>query len=357
MSIALNILDTYYMLGMLEAIVPMPSFLKDRYCTTTAEDMFLGNKVIAEFSDGDRLMAPFVVPRAGDVLTSRHGYELSEFAPPYIAPSRMLTVDDLHKRGFGERILPDTKPAERARRLLARDLKELQNRIARREEWMVAQVMQSNMLTAKEYIDDQNTGEDFDVYFYEKGGSNPSQYTVASTWSSFKAMEADVSAMIDNLGDRGLPATDLIIGSKVAAWMKYDETLLKRMDNRRLDVAHIQEMKMRYPYITYLGSVDFSGTWLDIYVNRETVVDEKGVTTKLWGDKDVMVTAPDSFRLMYATITQMNDAGDYEDFTERRVPKLVLDVPHDTRKLRIAGMPLPVPKNKAPMQVAKNVIA
>ena len=92
----INFFDTYYMAGMVEEIVPETTFFRDRYFNETEE--FGTEKVLVEYMDGDRKMAPFVDPRAGDIPVEREGYELYEFTAPMIAPSRVLTIDDLTKR-------------------------------------------------------------------------------------------------------------------------------------------------------------------------------------------------------------------------------------------------------------------
>ena len=96
----INFFDTYYMAGMIEEIVPQQTFFRDRYFPTPR--VFDNDKVLVEYMDGDRKMAPFIAPRVGDIPVDRAGYELYEFTPPMVAPSRVLTIDELRKRGFGE---------------------------------------------------------------------------------------------------------------------------------------------------------------------------------------------------------------------------------------------------------------
>lgn len=106
-----DIFDTYYMAGMVQEIVPVQSFFRDRYFpTNAATDIFNANKVLVEYRDRDRAMAPFVVRRAGDIPVARGGYEIHEFEPPFTAPSRLLTMDDLQKRGFGEALYAGSTP-------------------------------------------------------------------------------------------------------------------------------------------------------------------------------------------------------------------------------------------------------
>lgn len=63
----------------------------------------------------------------------RIGYAIHEYQPAFIAPSRLLTLDDLTKRGFGEAIYANSTPAQRAARLQLDDLTDMDRRIVRRE--------------------------------------------------------------------------------------------------------------------------------------------------------------------------------------------------------------------------------
>ena len=159
MPAVLNFFDTYMLLAITEEIVPQQTFFKDRYFPTGANDIFRSDKVLTEYRKGDRKMAAFVSARAGDIPMDRRGYAIHEYQPAFIAPSRLLTLDDLNKRGYGEAIYANSTPAERAARLQQDDLTDMDRRIIRREEWMCAQTMINNACTMQTYIDDKTEGE------------------------------------------------------------------------------------------------------------------------------------------------------------------------------------------------------
>lgn len=350
-----DIFDTYYMAGMVQEIVPVQSFFRDRYFpTNAATDIFNSNKVLVEYRDRDRSMAPFVVRRAGDIPVARGGYEIHEYEPPYIAPSRLLTLDDLQKRGYGEALYVGSTPAERARALQMQDLTELDARILRREEWMAAQTMINNGCTIVAYIDDDTVGETYDIFYFDTSGGNPAKYTVPTKWDGGGSFEGDVSAMVNDLLDRGLSAADLVIGTDVAAFLLDDETLLKKLDNRRADFGRLAP-RVRYPGVTWLGNLNFDGTDLDIFSVRETVRDKSG-TVRLFPATAAMVTAPGCGHMMYGRIDQIEDDNEYHSFAMQRVPKFVVDKDKDTRKLRLGSRPLAAPHCKAPWMYAENVV-
>lgn len=353
----LNMLDTYYMAGMVQEIVPKYNFFHTRYFPTNGNtDIFAANKVLVEFRDGDRKMAPFVVPRAGSIPIGRRGYEIHEFEPPLIAPSRTLTNDELKKRGFGEAIYTQTTPEERARAILLQDLEDLDNRIARREEWIAAQTMINNGYSAVAYIDDEETGEPFDIYFYDTAGSNPALYTVATAWDDTTGdFFSDVKAMCKLLSKRGLPAADLVLGTDAADVICDIKKVRDLLDNRRMEYGSLAP-KIAYPGVAFLGALNFGGFLLSIFDVDESYEDKSGVIQSYFPAKSAMVTAPGCGHMMYGAVTQMEPDEQFHTFAMSRVPKYDADRLHNISQLAMSSRPLAAPLNKAPWIYAANVV-
>ena len=198
MASELNFFDTYVLMAITEEIVPQQTFFKDRYFPTGEGDIFACDKVLTEYRKGDRKMAAFVSARAGDIPMDRRGYEIHEYQPAFIAPSRLLTLDELRKRGFGEAIYANSTPAQRAARLQLGDLTDMDRRIVRREEWMCAQTMINNACTMQTYIDDKTEGEKLYVKFFDDASDHT--YTVATKWNATGGdFFGDVKAMCRKL--------------------------------------------------------------------------------------------------------------------------------------------------------------
>ena len=159
MAPTLNFFDTYILMAITEEIVPRASFFRDRYFPTGEGDIFAADKVLTEYRKGDRKMAAFVSERVGDIPMERRGYEIHEYQPAFIAPSRLMTLDDLKKRGFGEALYPGMTKAQRAAKLQQKDLQEMDGRTGRREEWMAVQTMIHNACPMQEYVDAKTKGK------------------------------------------------------------------------------------------------------------------------------------------------------------------------------------------------------
>lgn len=355
----LNFFDTYLMIAIMEEVTPRASFFRDRYFTTGAGDIFAADKVLVEYRKGDRRMAPFVSRRVGDIPMDRRGYTVHEYEPAYIAPSRMLTMDDLKKRGFGEALYALSTPAERAARLIRDDLTDLENFILRREEWMCAQVMINNACEMQTYVDAVTKGEKLFVNFYD-GPVSEHTFTVLNKWDGEKGnYRFDVKTMCRMLSKRGLPAADLLLGSDVADFITEDKRTAELLDkNSGIFLGNgIREQLTAYDGVTFMGVLNFGGHNLNVFSVDERYLDDDGKDKPVLGPKDVIVTAPGCGSLKYGQISQIDYGATMPTtYVSRRVPKLVVDQENDQRKLRLGTRPLAAPKNYCPYIYAKDVI-
>ena len=353
----LNFFDNYTLMAIAEEIVPQASFFRDRYFPTGAEDIFAADKVLTEYKKGDRKMASFVSPRIGDIPVDRTGYEIHEYQPAYIAPSRLLTLDDLTKRGFGEALYSGSTPAERAARLQLRDLTDLDIRIARREEWMAVQTMINNACTMQEYVDANTVGDTKYVQFFD--GQSDHTYTVANKWDTQSGdFFGDVKAMCRMLSKRGLKAADLVLGSDAADAILKLEEVQKLLDrNSGIIIGTIEQELSKYDGVVYMGTLNFGGFKLNLISVDESYVDDNNQEQKYFPATSAMVTAPNCGHMMYGQITQIDyGTTEFATYAAKRVTKFVLDQDKDLRKIRLGARPLAAPVNYCPYIYAANVV-
>lgn len=354
---ALDFFSTYTLMAISEEIVPQQSFFRDRYFPTGAGDIFASDKVLTEYRKGDRKMAAFVSPRIGDIGMDREGYAIHEYQPAYIAPSRILTLDDLTKRGFGEAIYSNLTQAQRAAQLQRDDLADMERRIARREEWMAAQTMINNACTMQEYVDAKTVGDIKYVQFYDSTSDHT--YTVSKKWDAEEGdFFGDVKAMCRQLSRRGLPAADLILGTDAADAILQDAKVRELLDkNSGIIIGQVDQTLTQYDGVVYMGMLNFGGFRLNVFSVDESYVDDNNVEQKYFPATGAMVTAPACGKMMYGQITQIDfGATDFQSYAAKRVPKFSLDQANDIRKLRLAARPLAAPKSYCPYIYAANVV-
>lgn len=354
----LNFFQTYVLASILEEQVPATGFFKDRYFPTGAADVFKADKVLTEYRDGDRKMAAFVAPRVGDIPIDREGYAIHEYQPAYIGISRILSLDDLQKRGFGEAIYATASEQERAARIMAKDLVDLENRITRREEWMAVNTMISNGCTMQEYIDAKTEGQELVVKYYD-GATSDHTYTVSAKWGTGHNAYDDIKAMARKLSARGLPAADLVLGSDAYEAFLEDDKIKDMIDKQiGFNDAAVNEELTKYDGVTYIGTFNFGGFRLATFVADETYVDNHNTTQNYFPAKSAMVTAPNCGHMMYGQVTQIDyGATEFASYAQKRVPKVFIDQDKDIRKIRLASRPLAAPLQKSPYVYAADVVA
>lgn len=349
----------YRSVTMLAAIQAMPThhtFLRDRYFPTNpTTDIFPTEEVLVEYRDGSKKIAPFVAPRKGGITIARNGYTTKRYTPPFIAPQRALTIDDLNKKGFGENLYTSITPQQREASVLRQDLTELSEMIDGTEELICAKAMLENGYVLKHYVDEYGGAnyEEFEIRFYDEA-SNPAKYTPAIKWNAEgAAIIEDLRAMIQMLVSRGLPATELVMASDVAATIINDPVIQKLLDIRNFNIGKIEALELPNG-AAHIGTINVDGRPIKLITYDETYEDEAGVIKSYMPSGNVVLTAPAAGRGLYGAVTQLEqEDGSFHTYAAARVPKYTADAEAEIRKLKITARPLPIPNNKAPWVSSK----
>ena len=348
-----NFYDTHYLLMAVQEMDRPSSFLRDRYFpTNSATDIFSTTDVLVEFQDGSKKLAPFVAPRKGGVTILRNGYTMERYEPPYIAPRRMMTYDDLKKRGFSEALLPNLTPAQRQQALLLTDIEQLSKLITRREEAMAAEVMLTNGCIMKHIADDKDVSDDMEVRYYSEG-SNPATYTPAVKWDQSTAkILADLEVMVRLLTKRGLPAADLICSPDVSDVVIRNAEIVGLLDNRRYEMGNVEPTQLAAGAAT-IARLNVLGRIINVISYDETYEDEDGTDTQFIPEGHCVLTAPGAGRTVYGAVTQVEQSdGEFHTYAGMRVPKYLSNAQGNTRTITLTSRPLMMPNHKNPFIVA-----
>ncbi len=349
---SINFFDNYILQALVQEIVPTQTFFKNRYFPTGAEDIFAADKVLCEYQKGDRKMAPFVAERVGDIGVGRSGYSVHEFQPAYIALSRILTLDDLKKRGFGEALYSKMTPEQRQQVLVLKDADEMGEMITRREELMAAETMLTNGCIMKHIADDATKEDEMEIRFYT-GDSNPAAYTPTILWDAAGAkIEADLNEMIKMLTKKGLRASELVCSPDVADAIVNNETIMKKLDIRNYHVGEVKPLELPAG-AAEVARLNIRGRVISIISYDETYTDDEGNDVPFIPSGKCILTAPAAGRTLYGAVSQVEQAdGEFHTYAGKRVPKYLSNAEGNTRSLTISSRPLMIPNNKNPFIVA-----
>lgn len=344
--------DTTVMLKTVSKMYPVACFFRNRYFPTAPDDIFPTNEVLIEYREGTRKMAPFVIPRKGGIAVTREGYSAKRYAPPLIAPEMPLTIDDLNKKGFGEGIYSNKSPEQRQAEILGSDLADLGERIDRREEWMCREILVSGQVIMKHYAETYGKGipEEKILRFYSSTFDN--KFTPEVDWDEEGATPfRDTSCMVQMLIKAGLPIKDLIFSYD--AWERFilDDETQKVLNNRRIEAGMIEPVETP-DGVSHMGQIVLHGKKVDIFVYEEQFENDEGELESFLPAGTVIATAPGMGRMLYGSITQLENDEQFYTYTGTKIPYYVSDKHNGVRTLRVSSAPVPVPTDRRAWAVA-----
>ncbi|MBQ6164779.1 MAG: major capsid protein [Clostridia bacterium] len=359
----MNIYDTYYMLAAVREIPLEHTFFRNRYFPTdTAMDIFGTSRVLADYAKGTQKKAPFVLPRIGAIPVGRDGFSTYELEPANISVSIPLTIDQLESRGFGESLLSNMTPEDRAKYFLMHDLDTLSQMISRTEEFLAVQTMLDNGATMRHLTEKPDVYKDIKVKFYD-GDNNPAQFTPANNWThSTKSGDTwtpgnwygDMCAMVKMLTGKGRRAKEFVVAPDVADFLMTDGWFCAMLDNRNVDLGIIKPETMTEDVYS-LGTFNFNGRRLPILVDTATYEENDNDVAYLPAGT-VVVTAPDVGKGIYGAVSQVEKDEKLHTHAGTRIPQHLVDIPSSTIETKLSARPLFVPKTANPWTVAKNVL-
>ena len=359
-----NLLEPQTLLRSLEVLQPVPHFLRDRYAPKSNDKVFNTNTVLVEIKDGDRRIAPYVLKSADGVIYDREGYRMHEFQPATTAVGKILTLDELEHRGFGEAPFANVTAEQRAAKLIADDTADLAEKIDRLEEKATADVLINNSFVFEETIDGKKgTGLVKKMCFYDfedeaADKKNPAELVLTKSWDTTeeggKQILADLHAMITMLTTRGQQATEVLVSPDVADILFNNEYIQKLLDNRRIEIGGLKPEDLApYPEVYKLMRLNVRGRELDVLVYEGTYTDDEGKNVPFLPEGTAVVTSPSIIGFNYAPIVQMEKDEQYHTYAQPKVPRIFADVRASMRQYELRSRLVPIPVNYCPAIYAK----
>ena len=285
-------------------------------------------------------------------MTPKKRPEAGKNTPPYIAPKRPMTADDLKKKGFGEALFSKLTPAQRQGALMMKDFEEMDVMIARREEAMAAETLLTNGCIMRHIADDKAESEEMSIQFYE-GANNPAQFTPDVDWDEANAdILGDIYAVCELLAAKGLGHTDLIVAPDVGSAILDNEKIQKLLDNRRIEIGNV-EPELLPDGAAIVARLNVLGRIISVISYDLTYTDDEGNDKLYIPSGKCVLTAPGAGRTAYGAVSQVEQSdGEFHTYAGRRVPKYVSSAEGNSRTLTISSRPLMIPNNKNPFIVA-----
>ena len=311
----------------------------------TVED----DKAIYDFRKGSRRMAPTVHPGTGGVLMDRDGYETREIGFCCIAPERIIEMQNLTGRMFGENILGAMTPQEREKKLLAKDLIEMRKAIQRRREWMVRQVLLTGKLNVFTYT---NEGRGVDATMVADY-SFTNNYTPDTDWDQNGAtIDDDMHEIFDLVYD-GLGYVDMILmAPDVAGALRDNSDYIRLFDGRNIDMGKLNS-QYRGSGLRFIG---WNSDGVEMYSMSGTFVDDDGTAKAVIPSGTLIAGSRDMLNIFHGPVTQVEETGmnaQHKTYIKKEVPLRYGSIDGNAIKNRLTSCPTVVPVNVDGWCVAK----
>ena len=269
-----NLFSTATMLKAVEEMPRIYTFLSDTFAADgpVCED----DRAIYDYRRGAETgLAPFVVPGTGGVAINREGFEMREVRFATLAPERVLTLEDVSTRQFGEAVMGAKTPEQRAKAVIARDLTDLRAMNQNSRNWMVREVLLNGKLEIRRYTKEGREKEASMIADF--GFKN--FYTPATAWDQPGAkihydMEKAFDIVYDGLGDADI----MVMGAGVFEAMMANSDFCKTLD---MDRVFMDEIRTKYSGqgVRYRGTnsdglkmVSYNGHFLNFNRQQEVMI-------------------------------------------------------------------------------------
>lgn len=359
----MDIYQTYFMLAAVEEMPLEHRFFRRRYFPTNKMfDVFGSPNVLADFKENTQKKAPFVLPRVGGIPVTRDGFSTFMLEPANISVSMPLTIDQLNQRQFGESLLSDRSPADRAKIFLMGDLQKLGEMIERSEEILSVKTIMDNGTIMRHRTDNPEIYEDVGAKFYD-GENNPALFTPAAAWTHSKYVDGkwepgswyyDICAMVQSLKSAGRPVSEILVSDDVGNFLMEDGWILTMLDNRNVNMGGISPAELTVDEYQ-LGTFNFKGRRLPIIVSCGTYENDSGADVHYLPSGTVIAISPNCGRGLYGAVTQVEGKA-YKTYKGMRVPNHIVTEKPPMIETELTSRPLFVPIRSNPWRVAKNVL-
>ena len=336
-----SIYEPRTMMGVIRKLPPVHTFFRSTFFSR--EKTFVTKSVDMDYKKGARKLAPFVSREIGGKVVPNTGYTTETYTPPFIAPDRVTTIDDILDRQPGESLYSGRTPAQRAVIQMSEDFTDLREMILRREEWMCAQAM----LTGKIVVLGEGVKDTIDFRFTNlidiskdakrkwKGGTVQNKY-------------ADLKAWHEKVQKEGFTNCNVcIMASDVVTEFLMDEQIRKLLDVKNYALAVIKPTQ-KENNVTYIGTIHELG--LDLYQYNEWYVDDwtdpaNPVELPMVPAGTLMMASTNArFSMYYGAIHMLNQRTEkWETVAGKYVPDTFIKKRPDRRFLSLQSAPVPVP--------------
>ena len=276
---AIELLDTRTMIGLTTKKKPFMPFLLSAFFPR--EITFTTKKVDLEKVIKSNRLAPLVSPVVAGRVMQKDGGTLMSLQPAYVKPKDVIDPDDVIERMAGEDVGGSLTADQRALALKAKYLKEHEEAILRREEWMAACLLVDGKFTLE--------GEDYpkvEVDFKRSAANTPDVSGGGRDWST---LAKNSTIPEDDLEDWMTRATNpidiMIMNNKTYRVFTSFDSVKEKLKEQSGSKTTLETAAFNGKLIAYMGNYGE----VEVWVYTGTYEDEAGAEQKFIPDGRIVM--------------------------------------------------------------------
>lgn len=329
--------DTFELVRLVEKIKPQPTFLLDRVFSGTRQIM--SDVLPLEYRRSGEMAAPFVTKHSNGVNVAREQTQIRLYKAPLIAARRVIGIDDISQRLYGEQpVFSTMTPEERAARLQADDLKDLQRMVRLRWAAMAAQLLTTGKVTIKQLGDDGKVTA-ADTIEFSGFQSMQKDWTAASA-TIYEDLQA--ASMLIQKGSGFVPNL-LICGENVLGYMRKNKDFKEYLLSANANATAWLDFKPRFTdlqtqFVGFLPPLS-----LEIYSYMQTYKEIDGTATPFIDPDTAILCRSESGEMVYGTVSYLNSTGQFQTAASSMVPVYTFSQNAQQTALTVYSRALPIP--------------
>ncbi|UHA74469.1 major capsid protein [Paenibacillus sp. 481] len=333
----IDLYDPRTLQRVIESLPPAFSFLKNTFFS--GSETSVTSRVDIDFVKGKRRLARYSSPRnLKGKEVKRDGYVTKTFTPVLINPKRVIDGDVIQKRLPGELIYSGQTEEERAAKIVAKDIDDLDTQVSRRKEQMSSELLFSGKIRMK----DDDIDEEFDYEFVNKqvlAGTDMWSDPKSDPLAELRRRKATIrqkSSIVPNI---------VVFSEKTYELFITNPNVIKAMESRRIIRGEIIPRPISAA-VDYVGKITELG--LEIYVYNEWYVDpfteeEKPMVPDF---HYLMGSSETSSYFNHGAITFIDPKSkQWVTHVAERVARRIVNENDSIEEITLLSRPIPIPEN------------
>jgi major capsid protein E len=356
LSIDLGEYDTISLIEAFKIRYAVPAYIKDTFFQ--GREYPGGDVVQIDTKRGGRSLAPFILDYEGQIIEQRRPFDRTFIPAPIMAPARLITLRDANRPGWGENQYNFKTPEQRIAEMYSEDTEEMDDEIARTEEWMCAETMFNGRFDI-----DYRTGTSVTIDY---GFLNT--VAVPEPWSNSTGPGVPNTSDADPLGDIHAAQMALNANGYAGDTVVYSPEAWKALWTNPSVRELMKNMNYNLggPITSYsLGEAPPSGVQMAPGFSYPTVknVIYSGVYTRAGvitpivpPGKVLLASSTVRNRIAYGLVTQIEQSdGQFHSYSLDRVPKVECNVNKNFYMYTLTARPVPIPIDMMSWSVLEGV--